>query len=431
MNRARIALASALAAGLALTACSSGNPDTPPAGEVTAAPTDLAAEINYSFWDENQRPAVEKNIADFNKQYPNVKVTVNVTPWAQYWTKLQTQAESNSLPDVFWMNGPNVTLYASNDMLEPLDGIIAGGQIDPANYPESLNNLYTVDGTQYGVPKDFDTIGLFYNKAIFEKAGVELPTESWTWDDFRTAAKSISDKLKGEGIYGVSTGLAGGQEGFYNTILQAGGTIISDDKKSSGYDTPEAAEGLQFWTDLIADGSSPTLQQLSDTEASVWFNSGRSAMIWTGTWSVSLFKESEFAADFDVTHLPQGKQRATVIHGLANVVAANSPNKEAALAFAAYMGSEEAQLTQATMGAANPAFIGTNGAFVDSVPGWNLQSFIDSAEDYAVAYPVSKDTQRWNEQETALLPAAFSGERPVAEVAGELATKMNEILAAE
>ena len=95
------------------------------------------------------------------------------------------------------------------------------------------------------------------------------------------------------------------------------------------------------------------------------------------------------------------------------------------------MGSEEAQLTQATMGAANPAFIGTNGAFVDSVPGWNLQSFIDSAEDYAVAYPVSKDTQRWNEQETALLPAAFSGERPVAEVAGELATKMNEILAAE
>lgn len=358
-------------------------------------------------------------------------MTPNVTPWAQYWTKLQTQAESNSLPDVFWMNGPNVTLYASNNMLEPIDAMVSAQQVDPANYPESLNNLYTVDGKQYGVPKDFDTIGLWYNKAIFEKAGVDLPTADWTWDDFHTAAKTISDKLKGEGIYGVSTGLAGGQEGYYNTIFQAGGSIISEDKKASGYDTPEAAEGLQFWADLIADGSSPTLQQLSDTEASVWFSSGKSAMIWTGTWSVSLFKESEVKADIDVTDLPQGKQRATVIHGLANVVAANSKNKAAAQALAAYMGSEEAQLTQAKMGAANPAFLGTNGAFVESVPEWNLQSFIDSAENYAVPYPVSKDTQRWNEQETALLPAAFSGERPVAEVAKELAAKMNEILAAE
>lgn len=430
MNRVRIALAAALATGLALTACSPGS-DAQNNAPATAAPSDLSAEISYSFWDENQRPAIEKNIQDFNKQYPNIKVTLNVTPWAQYWTKLQTQAESNSLPDVFWMNGPNVTLYASNGMLEPLDSMIEGKQIDTANYPESLNKLYTVDGKQYGVPKDFDTIGLFYNKAIFKEAGVELPTAEWTWDDFRTAAKTISDKMKSKGIYGVSTGLAGGQEGFYNTILQAGGEIISEDKKSSGYDTPEAAEGLQFWADLIADGSSPTLQQLSDTEGQVWFSSGKSAMIWTGTWSVSLFKDSEFASDFDVTDLPQGKKRATVIHGLANVVSANSANKEAAQALAAYMGSEEAQVTQATMGAANPAFIGTNEAFVKSVPEWNLQSFIDSAEDYAVAYPVSKDTQRWNEQETALLPAAFSGERPVGEVAADLATKMNEILAAE
>lgn len=430
MNRARIALAAALATGLALTACSPGGEakNTAPA---TAAPSDLSAEINYSFWDENQRPAIEKNIEDFNKQYPNIKVSLNVTPWAQYWTKLQTQAESKTLPDVFWMNGPNVTLYASNGMLEPLDSLIAGKQIDPANYPESLNSLYTVDGKQYGVPKDFDTIGLFYNKAIFKEAGVELPTAEWTWSDFQTAAKTISDKLKSKGIYGVTTGLAGGQEGWYNTILQAGGEIISKDKKSSGYNTPEAIKGLQFWADLVANGSSPTPQQLSDTEASVWFASGKSAMIWTGTWSVSQFKASQFASDFDVTDLPKGEKRATVIHGLANVVSANSAHKEAAEALAVYMGSKEAQLTQASMGAANPAFIGTNEAFVKSVPNWNLQSFIDSAEKYAVPYPVSKETQRWNELETSLLPAAFSGERPVAEVAAELATKMDEILKAE
>ena len=75
------------------------------------------------------------------------------------------------------------------------------------------------------MPKDFDTIAIWANKAIFEKAGVALPTGDWTWDQFMTAAKDISTKLKGDGIYGAAGGMDG-QTTYYNTIVQAGGFVV-------------------------------------------------------------------------------------------------------------------------------------------------------------------------------------------------------------
>lgn len=415
----------ALIAALALNGCSAvGTADE-------AASTDTEASITYGIWDENQVPALKANIAAFNEIYPNIDVNIDITPWAQYWTKLQTQASGDTLPDVFWMNGPNFQLYAANGQLEPITSLIDSGEIDPANYVDTLNALYSYDGAQYGMPKDFDTVALWYNRAILAEAGVGIPDDTWTWDDFHTAAKKVSDTLADQGIYGVATGLTGGQEGYYNTILQAGGYVISDDGTTSGYDDPKTIAGLQFWADLIADGSSPSLQQLSDTPHNAWFTSGKTAFFWSGTWSVAELAAADNAADINVAPLPQGEQQATVIHGLANVVSAASSHKGAAQAFQAYLGSEEAQTLQAEMGAANPAFIGAGGAFIQSVPAFDLQVFIDEADNYAFPFPVSKDTAAWSTIENELLPQAFSGSRPVDEVALELATRMNEALAAE
>jgi multiple sugar transport system substrate-binding protein len=395
------------------------------------APTDLKANITYGYWDANQTPAMDKIIADFNVKYPNIKVTSQVTPWAQYWTKLQTQASSSTLPDVFWMNGPNFQLYASNGQLAPIAPLVDAKQLDPANYPDALNKLYSLDGKQYGVPKDFDTIGLWYNKKIFAEAGVAVPTNDWTWADFKTAAKTISDKLKSKGIYGVATNLVGGQEGYYDSILQAGGSVISADGKTSGYDDPKTIKGLQLWADLIADGSSPNMQQMSDTPANKWFDNGKAAMIWTGTWMVSEVNASPVKNDVTVVALPKDERQATVIHGIGNVVSEKSPNMQAAQAFQAFLGTKEAALAQATMGAANPAFNETQQAFVDSVPSFNIQVFEDAATKYAFPFPVSKNTAAWNQLEANLLPDAFSGKKPVADVAKDLATQMNALLAKE
>ncbi|KFF58574.1 hypothetical protein JF66_17610 [Cryobacterium sp. MLB-32] len=415
----------ALVAALALTSCSA------PASSDEAVTADSQASISYAIWDENQVPALEANIAAFNEIYPNIEVNIDITPWAQYWTKLQTQASGDTLPDVFWMNGPNFQLYAANDQLEPMTNLIDAGEVDPSNYVDVLNNLYSYDDEQYGMPKDFDTVALWYNKAILDQAGVAVPDGTWTWDDFATAAKTVSDTLADQGIYGVATGLTGGQEGYYNTILQAGGNIISEDGTTSGYDDPKTIRGLQFWADLIANGSSPSLQQLSDTPHNAWFTSSKTAFFWSGTWSVAELAAASNTMDLNVAPLPQDEKQATVIHGLANVVSANSSNKSAAQAFQAYLGGEEAQTLQAEMGAANPAFIGAGQAFIDSVDHFDLQVFIDEADNYAYPFPVSKDTAAWTTIENELLPQAFSGARSVEDVANELATRMNDELAKE
>lgn len=420
--------AATVALATALAACGSGPQGEGEGASGYAAPdADLAASITYGVWDQNQVPAIEENIAAFNEVYPDIDVTVNVTPFAEYWTKLQTQASSETLPDLFWMNGPNIGLYASNGMIEPITGAVDAGDIDPANYPEALVDLYTIDDVAYGVPKDFDTIGIWVNTALVERAGVELPTDGWTWEEFQETATRISDALADDGVYGAAGGMDG-QTTYYNTIFQAGGSVVEDG--TSGYASPEAQEGIQFWTDLIESGGSPSIQQLTDTTADQWFTSGKLAMYWGGSWFRSALTDNDLAEDVTVLPLPSGQEQSTVIHGVANVVSATSPEKQAAQALQVFLAGEEAQQQQGDAGAVVPAFTGTQSAFTESMPDADLQVFLDAVE-YSRPLPVSLNSAEWNALETELLPQAFSGERPVGDVATELAEQMNAALAEE
>lgn len=426
-GRAIGALALMSVVALTASACSGGStgPSTP--AEYAVPDSDLTATITYGLWDQNQVPAIEESIEAFNELYPDITVNLSVTPFSEYWTKLQTQASSDTLPDLFWMNGPNIQLYALNDKVEPITGAVDAGDIDPSKYPESLVDLYTVGDASYGVPKDFDTIGVWVNKELFEQAGVELPSADWTWDDFQSTAAEISSALASEGIYGGAGGMDG-QTTYYNTILQAGGEVIDGD--SSGYASPESQAGIQFWTDLIASGGSPSIAQLTDTSADQWFTSGKLAMYWGGSWFRSALTDVPFADSVDALPLPQGEEQATVIHGVANVVAAASKNKQAAQALQVFLAGEEAQRAQGEFGSIMPAYEGTQDSFVASLPQANLQVFVDAVE-YSRPLPVSANTSAWNALESELLPQAFSGERPVAEVAEELAEKMDKALAEE
>ncbi|MCA5924109.1 ABC transporter substrate-binding protein [Curtobacterium oceanosedimentum] len=423
VRRALLGAVAALGAAALLAGCSSSS-GASGSGEVAK---DTKADLTYAVWDQNQVKAIKANIAGFNEEYPDIKVNVDVTPYASYFTKLQTQGSSNTLPDLFWMNGPNFQLYAANGKLAPITDSVESGAIDPANYSSALNKLYTYDGTQYGVPKDFDTIGVWMNKSLFEQAGVPMPPKDWTWDDFQQTGAELSEKLKSKGAYGAAAGMDG-QTTYYDTIFQAGGSVI--DGKESAYDSEAAEAGLAFWADLIESGASPTMQQLTDTTADQWFTSGKVAMYQGGSWFRSALIDSDIEQDVVAYPLPKGKEQATVIHGVSNVVAEGSKNKAAAQALQAYMASKPAQQQQGDMGAIIPAYTGTQDAFTKTMPDADLQVFLDAVE-YAKPLPVSKNTATWNTLETNLLPSAFDGSEPVDEVAEELAAKMDAALAKE
>jgi multiple sugar transport system substrate-binding protein len=128
--------------------------------------------------------------------------------------------------------------------------------------------------------------------------------------------------------------------------------------------------------------------------------------------------------------MPKGDKQATIIHGVTNVVSAKSKNKQAAQALQVYLASEKAQAQQGEMGAVIPAFNGTQKAFVDSIPEYNLQVFLD-AIDYSHPYPVSQNTSAWAAIEGELILKALAGEMTVDAVNKELATKVQALLDAE
>ncbi len=380
--------------------------------------------LTYGVWDKNQVPAMNQIIKAFEAKNPNITVSVQLTPYPDYFTKLQAASTGGQAPDVFWMNGPNFQLYASNGVIKPLTDL----KTDTSVYPSALVKLYQYKGVQYGLPKDFDTVGLWYNKKLFDAAHVDYPKASWTWADFRTAAAKLTDPAKG--VYGVGA-LLEGQENFYDTIFQAGGQVISPDGKHSGYAEPASIAGLKFWTDLVSNKQSPSLQQMTDTVPLNMFESGKIAMFWGGSWDAAEFaNNANTKASANVTALPSGVKKATVIHGLANVVFGHGKHLAEAEKFERFLGSRQAALIEANTGTVIPAYNGTQTAWVKAHPQFDLQSFLDQLPD-AVPLPVSGNTAVWNTLELNLLAKAWNGSRPVADVAKDLAKQMDSALAKE
>lgn len=386
--------------------------------------------LHYRFWDLNQAPAMEEIARAFEAKNPGIKVEIEVIPWGQYWTNLETAATGRNLPDVFWLNASNFELYASNGMLMPIDERIANSDlVSLDDFPSALAAIYSYGGKQYGIPKDMDTIGLWYNKELFDAAGVAYPDETWTWDDLIEAAIAITDEENQ--VWGIAAELSH-QSGFFNTVYQAGGWIVNEDRTKAGHAEPASLEGLKFWTDIInVHKASPSMAQMADTEPISLFESGRAAMFYTGSWNAVRFNRNEYTRDrVDVAVLPKGKQRAVIIHGLGNVIAANTKHPEEAWKFVEFLGSPEAMAIQAATGTVIPSHLDFQDQWVQSIPQFNLQVFLDQLE-YAVPYPVSVRAGHWQQIQIDCLTPAWAGEVSIEEAAAETQRQVQEVLDSE
>ncbi|MGO1285375.1 MAG: ABC transporter substrate-binding protein [Brachybacterium sp.] len=413
-----------LAGASALVGCSA-DPEIDPA---LGPPADqgLRDEITFGIWDKAQEPAMLEIIDAFNQQYPDITVSISTTAFGPYFERLRIQATGDDLPDVFWINGPNFELYASYGMLQDLSELEG---FDTANYPPNMVELYSYQGTPYAIPKDFDTVALWYNRDLLQRAGVDEPAGSWSWDEYRDASEAVTRALGGEQLWGNPGGVAN-QALIYPLILQAGGFVISEDRTTSGYDSPEALEAFRYLDGMIRDGIAPDVRYTTENPPKDLFNNGRSALYLSGNWEAALLQESPAREHLGVAPMIHGAQEANVIHGIGCAMSSRSRHKPAASAFLAFLGSEEANRIQAAAGAANPAFIGTNDAYIEAIPEFSLDVFVEAAET-ALPYPASQNTTAWLQLEELLFPKILGGDAPLEDGARELADRMNGVLADE
>ncbi|MGT2808739.1 sugar ABC transporter substrate-binding protein [Streptococcus iniae] len=382
--------------------------------------------ISYAIWDSGQEPGIRKIADKFEEKNPKIKVDIQVVTWDNYWTMLEAGATGGSLPDTFWMHSNEIYRYGSNDMLLNLDDKIKDSKdVKLSHYPKGLTAIYNIKGHQYAVPKDFDTIGLWYNKKMFDAAGIAYPDNTWDWNKLKETAKQLT---KADGSqYGFLAPLIN-QAGYYNFVYQNGGTIITKDKKS-GYDDPKTIEALKFYTSFVDEKLSPRVTD--DKGAIEAVENGQVAMGYFGSWNLSTFVNSDYLRDnFDVAVLPKGIKQASLYNGLGNAISKNTKHADESWKWVEFLSSKEGQTMQAELGVAISAYNGTADVWVKSHQNFNTKAFIDML-DYAQIRPYSNATTKWEDKAYESLKPAYMGHENIEDAAKKTAKMMNEEIAKE
>ncbi|RGD36130.1 sugar ABC transporter substrate-binding protein [Sellimonas intestinalis] len=397
-------------------------------GKSSGGSKDGKVELVMSVWDSDQQPVMEKMAEAYNKEHPNVHVTTQLTTWSEYWTKLEASATGGSAPDIITMNVLHVEEYADAGIL--LDLTDAEKESDlkvNENFPAPLVDGYTVDGKLYGIPKDFDTNAVFYNKEIFDKAGVEYPSDNMTFEDFKAKCEELKNAGLPEGTYPTAVNRNSGQTTYDASVFANGGYFLSEGNEKSGWDDPKTIEAVQSWLDLVSEGLSPTLDQMADTDPDAMFQGGQLAMYLSGNYMIASYDKT-LEGKYGIAKRPTYNGKDTdIINGLAFSVSANTKHPEEATDFALWLGSEEAQKINGEAGVCISARNDCQQYFVDAHEGLNCQIFLDNVVN-AELLPHCKITSQLGQVEKKYLEPAWKGEVKLEDACKSVAEEQNKLL---
>lgn len=393
----------ALAMAGSLAACGSSAPkEETSGGNTESAKTEETGKkeesgsktkISFALWDEVQKPVFDEIIAKFEAENTDIDVELQLTPWSQYWTKLDAAMGSDSAADVFWMN-TYLPKYAEAGVLEPLDEFIAADGVKMEDYESVVTDAYNYNGIQYGMPKGMDTVQVFYNKAIFETYGVEEPKAGWTWEDMKKTASQLKTKIEeaGSDEYPILMELDP-QPSFFNFIAQSGGYVLSEDRKTAGFSEEGTKKGYADMVSLMDEGLMPGSEVLSDTKGTDLFLSQKGAMLFIGSWKTAVIDEASFAEQVGTIAMPTKESSNTsVIGGLGYAMNSSSKNKEAAWKLIKYLAGEESNKMQAEAKIDVPALI--------SAQQYYKAEHVDTSVIFEVAktgypFPTSASVAEW------------------------------------
>lgn len=374
--------------------------------------------LKVNIWDNNQLAGLQK-IADEWSEKSGVKVQIDVVDWDNYWTLLESGASGGTLPDVFWMHSNTAQMYMENDMLLNLDDYIKNdSSMDMSKYYDGIVKLYQSSGHQYAIPKDHDTIALLYNKAVFDKYGVDYPTDDWSWDNVIDAAKKITEAGKDDGVYGYAMDTSNNQDGWYNIVYDYGAQIITDDHKGTTIGSDEGKAAMEEVRKLLEVSAPQTT--VSETGTDQLFKSGLTAMITQGSWMINSYYTADNAKDYAWAEIPYGDangngkcddgERQSCYNGLGWAASANTSDPDAAYSLISWFCGKQGQLEQAqegvTMAGMDDAEI--NEAFTKAFDGMDISAFTKVEENGTLYFrPYTRNTAVWEDsiQKDAFLAA--------------------------
>ena len=290
LSRKAFLLLTASAGASALAACS-GSSAGPVGGTAPASPTDTSAPVTLTWWTGQTSDAetlLESLAKEFSGLHPNVTLEVSsgAPTTDDLLTKLTAAFASDTYPDVSYAFGSWATQLGQSGKTLDLTEKVKDPSVGWDQFPEAARLTASPGGKVLGVPAIVDNLAVLYNTELFKAAGVTEPTPDWTWDDFRAAAKAISDPAKN--VYGTAYSVSGSEDTtwhFWPLLWQRGGDVLTADEKKSAFNSQAGVDALELLRAMAVDDKSVYLDQ-TDEKYGPLFADGRVGMIISGPWQL-------------------------------------------------------------------------------------------------------------------------------------------------
>ncbi len=371
------------------------------AGCAGTAGTGATTSIDYWLWESLQLPGYQKCAEAFERENPDIDIRITQYGWGDYWQKLSAGLVAGAGPDVFTDHLTKYPEFVSRDVLLPLDSLEATKEIDPDGFQEGLLDLWTgLDGKRYGMPKDFDTIALFYDNNVLEEAGMtaaDLDGLTWNPEDGGSFEKVIAhlsvdaNGVRGDepgfdknsiAVYGLGLNASGGGNGQteWSQYAFSNGWTHTDENpwgEEFNYGDPNFIETIAWFQSLAERGYMPTFQIASSGIGQIdAYGAGKYAMVTEGSWNTKSYVALDGVTTV-IAPVPEGPngQRASMFNGLADSVAATTQHPEEAKRLALFLASKDCQDITASKGIAFPA--------VESSAEISRQAFAEAGIDTA------------------------------------------------
>ncbi len=395
-------------------------------------------------WADYRELSLEQEVVDsFTVRHPEIPVCVeSLSGSGIYREKVLTSIAAGTPPGVFLLDGIDIPAFVNRGVLLDLAPFAARAGLNTAAFHAGVLELFRRDDGLFAFPKGFTPMVMYYNRTMFEDAGIEPPRGEWSWAEFRAIADSLTRDTDGDGRTDI-WGFGWPREFFYlqSWIWTGGGDLLSPDAaRASGYlDSPETRSAVRFYLDLaVRDSVTPRVDMFrSSTGVPMMrlFLSDRVGMFQSGHWSMQQLLEHERAGRirFGVAPLPtrHGVSPVSVLYASGWAVPRNAPHRRWSVQLAAFLASETAQRIRARAGLELPSMPAVARDIAARDTTGREAVFLAAADD--ARHTWGAYVEPWREVQDALLDLL---DRPLVRgesldsVAGDLARRIDAILEA-
>jgi len=374
-----------------------------PAGTVT---------LTYALWDPHEQVGYQQSINEFEKLHPDIKVDIENIPYGSYEQKITAEFITGGAPDLFWVNTPWLGTFIKDGILTDLTPLIQRDHVDMSQYYPQLVAMHSRNGKIYGLPKDWDTIALYYNKAYFAKLHLTVP-DNLSWNSGGTGSfvsflkeattdtsghNALSPQFNPNKIATYALAVNNDpQGGWGNYVAEVGGKIIPYPYAPyASLTTPQMNQGMSFLAKTLTEDHVIVPGSLSGPNANganlqQMFSQGQVAMWEEGDWN-TLSVKSSVTFPVGVATLPIGPDgRVSVFNGLIDGLNSHTPYPKQAWELEQWLGSPQSQAILGSGGYVWPAIKSLDPLFLRywKKQGIDMSAFLTEAHGKVVSFPVS------------------------------------------